>query len=123
MINAIVLSIKRKRLMRQFRCHEVKYRAQYLGQMMANAENEDYYALDRERLQEAIQEVCAKRDIGHKEMNLVEDELNDYVNKLVRAAFDAESKKLQKRELVDGRIKIKRVEDLEQSGTLPASES
>ena len=37
-------------------------------------------------------------------MNLVEDELNDYVNRLVREAFDAESKKIQKRELVDGRI-------------------
>ena len=109
MLSAVVLSIKRKRLMRQFRCHEVKYHAQYLGQAMANAENEGSYTHYRERLQEAIQEVCAKKDIGHAEMNLLEDELNDYVNKLVRAAFEAESKKNQKRELVDGRIKIKRV--------------
>ena len=77
---------------------------------MANAENEDYYARDRERLQEAIQEVCAKKDLGDEDMNLVEEELNDYINGLVRTAFEAESKKNEKRELVDGRVKIKRVE-------------
>ncbi len=111
--DAIVLSIKRKKLMRQFMCHQVKYQAQYLGRAMASAENEDSYAHDRERLQEAIQEVCAKKDIEHEDMNLIEDELNDYINVLVRAAFEDESKKLQKRELVNGRIKIKRVVGLE----------
>lgn len=109
MLEAIILRMKRMRLLRQFKSYDVKYRAQYLGEAMASAEDEASCARERERLQEAIQEVCAKKDIGHKEMNLVEDELNDYVNRLVREAFDAESKKIQKRELVDGRIKIKRV--------------
>lgn len=109
MLEATLLSIKRKNLMRKFKSFEVKYRAKYLGETMAGEESEASIAGDRARLQEAIQEVCAKKNIGHEEMNLVEDELNDYVNRLVRAAFDAESKKIQKRELVDGRIKIKRV--------------
>lgn len=113
MLDTVFLRIKRKRLMRRFKRLEVKYRAEYLGQAMANAENEDSYSRDRERLQEAIQEVCAEKDVGHEDMNLIEDELNEYINDLVRAAFEAESKKLQKRELVDGRIKIKRVEGLD----------
>ena len=109
MLEATLLSIKRKNLMRKFKSFEVRYRAKYLGEAMARSESEASLAGDRARLQDAIQEVCAKKDIGHEEMNLVEDELNDYVNRLVREAFDAESKKIQKRELVDGRIKIKRV--------------
>ena len=109
MLDAIVLSIKRKILMRQFRCYQVKYQAERLGKAMASAEKDTSHAYEREQLQDAIQEVCAKKDIGHEDMNLIEDALNDYINDLVRAAFDAERKKLQKRELVDGRIKIKRV--------------
>ena len=122
MLEGIVLSIKRKILMRHFKCLDVKFRAQYLGEAMATAQDEAGYAGQRERLQDAIQEVCAKKDIGHEEMNLVEDELNDYVNRLVRAAFEAESKKNQKRELVDGRIKIKRVDREGLNGNMPVSE-
>ena len=70
MFEAIVLNIRRKRLMRQFKCYEVKYQAKYLGEAMAIADNEDSCARYRERLQEAIQEVCAKKDIGNAEMNL-----------------------------------------------------
>ena len=113
MRNAIVLRIKRMKLMRHFMCFEVKYHAERLGQAMTSAEDEASHAYQRQQLQEAIQEICAKKDVGHEGMNLIEDELNDYINGLVRAAFEAESKKLQKRELVDGRIKIKRVEGLE----------
>ena len=110
MFESIVLRFRRKKLMRHFKNYQVKYQAAYLGRAMAGAEDETDLARDRRRLQEAIQEICAKKDIGHEEMNLIEEDLNDYINDLVRAAFDAESKKLEKREVVDGRIKIKRVE-------------
>ena len=113
MLDAIVRSLKRKKLMRQFMCYQVKYYAEHLGKAMASAEKDSSNTYQSQQLQEAIQEVCAKKDIGHDDMNLIEDDLNDYINGLVRAAFEAESKKLQKRELVDGRIKIKRVEGLE----------
>ena len=108
MLNSILLSMKRKMLIRKFRSFEVKHRAQYVGEEMARGVGESGLGSTRARLNDAIQEVCAKNDIGHEEMNLIEDDLNVYINDLVREAFDAESKKLEKRELVDSRIKIKR---------------
>ena len=122
MLEPVLLRMKRFRLLRQFKCFEVKHEAEYLGRRMASAESDEECAPNRQRLQEAIQEVCAKKNIGHVEMNLIEDDLNDYVNVLVREAFKAESKKLQKRELVDGRIKIKRVDGRGPRDTVPASE-
>ena len=123
MLDTVVLIIKRRKLMRQFRCNEVKYHAERLGETMASADNDSERAYQREKLQEAIQTVCAKKDIRDEDLSLIEDDLNDYINGLVGAAYQEESHKQQMREIVDARIKIKRVEGLELPGQLPSNAS
>ena len=68
---------------------------------------------------EAIQEICAKKNIGHDDMSLIENDLNDYINRLVKAAYDQETQKQAKRELVDTHVKIKGVEGARHFGDAP----
>ncbi len=123
MLDTVVLIIKRRKLMRQFKCYEVKYHAERLGETMASADNDSERVYQREKLQDAIQTICAKKDIGDEDLSLIEDELNDYINGLVGVAYQDESHKNQMREIVDARIKIKRVEGLGLPGQLPSNES
>ena len=123
MIDTVVLIIKRRKLMRQLKCYEVKYYAERLGETMASADNDSERAYQREKLQEAIQTVCAKKDIRDEDLSLIEDELNDYINGLVGVAYQEESHKQQMREIVDARIKIKRVERVGLPGQMPSNKS
>ena len=112
--------------MRQFTVLRSKVSCRTLGETMASADNDSERAYQREKLQEAIQTVCAKK--RHKrtsgeDLSLIEDELNDYINGLVGVAYQDESHKNQMREIVDARIKIKRVEGLRLPGQLPSNES
>ena len=122
MFDRLILKTKRWMLMRPFKCFEIKYQAERMGAVMAWADSESQCDYHRERIQDAVQTICAKNNIGYEEFGLVEVELNDYINTLVRAAYDAEVKKIKMQEIVDGRIKIKRVERGELDGKLRSSE-
>lgn len=123
MFDTVRLRTKRWMLMLPFKGFEIKFQAEQLGAAMAREDDEsqsDYY---RKKIQDAVQAICAKKNIGYDDFGLIEDELNDYINSKVRAAYDAEVKKIKMQEIVDGRIKIKRVESAELDGTLQSSES
>lgn len=123
MFDTIKLKTKRWMLMRPFRCFGIKYHAEEMGAAMAREDSESQRNYHREKIQDAVQTICAKNNIGHQDFGLVEEELNNYINVLVRAAYDAEAKKIKMREIVDGRIKIKRVERAELDGKLRSSQS
>ncbi len=123
MFDTVKLKTKRWMLMRPFKCYEIKYQTERLGTAMAQEDSESQRDYHREEIQDVVQTICAKNNIGYEEFGLVEEELNDYINTLVRAAYDAEVKKIKMQEIVDGRIKIKRVERPELDGKLRSSES
>lgn len=123
MIDTVKLKTKRWMLMRLFKRFEIKYQAEQIGMEMAREDRESQRDYHREKIQDAVQTICAKKNIGYEEFGLVEEKLNDYINSLVRAAYDAEVKKIKMREIVDGRIKIKRVDSPELDGKLRSSES
>ena len=98
--------------MRHFKCHEIRYSAERLGEDMAGDAGESSRDYNREKLNNAVRTVCAKHDITREDFVLIEDELNDYINQLVRSAFREEEKRQAMRDIVDDRIKIKRVNDI-----------
>ena len=113
MLTKFLLVTKRKRLMRHFRHYEIKYSAERLGEDMASAKSENSRNYSRERLNKAVRVVCAKRDISGEDFALIEDDLNDYINRLVHTAYLEEEKRQAMRDIVDDRIKIKRVNSTE----------
>lgn len=123
MFDTVLLKSKRWMLMMRFRCHDVKYFAGRLGEAMANEDEESSRNYCHSRIHENIQMICAKHNIRDEDLSLIEDDLNDYINGLVRAAYIEEKKKLNMREAVDSRIKIKRVDGLELADNLPTGES
>ena len=123
MFATIKLKPKRWMLMRQFRCHDIRYYAEQIGAAMANEDGDNNRNYCRSKIHDNIQRICAKNNIGDEDLSLIEEDLNDYINGLVRAAYVEETKKLNMREAVDSRIKIKRVDGPGLAGDLPASES
>jgi len=122
MLKAVVLNIKRIRLMRLFKCFDIKYHAEHLGKAMANENDEFKRKYNHEKLRESVQKICEKNNIKPDDLRLIEEELNEYINGLVNKAHDEERQKLAVREFVDNRIKIKRVDCEGLNGHLPASE-
>jgi len=110
MLARILLNIKRRRLMRLFKCFDIKYHAAHLGKVMSREANEFNRSYHHEKLREGVQKICEKNKIMPNDLRLIEDELNEYINGLVNKAHDEESQKLKVREFVENRIKIKRVE-------------
>ena len=123
MFDTVKATTKRWKLMRRFKCFNVKYHSEQLGKAMANVDGDFNRNYHHEQIHDTIQQICAKNNIGQEELSLIEVELNDYINDLVRAAHDEESRKLKAREFVDTHIKIKRVEGLELDSKLRSSES
>ena len=123
MFATIKLKPKRWMLMRRFRCHDIRYHSEQIGAAMANEDGEHNRNYSRRKIHDKIQRICAKNNIGDLDLSLIEEDLNDYINGMVRAAYVEETKKLNMREAVDSRIKIKRVDGLELGGDLPASDS
>ena len=122
-MNKILRIGKQWKLMRLFKCFDMRYHTERLGEAMANEDSDFDRNYHHEKIHEIIQKICAKNNIRDKDLSLIEEELNDYVNGLVRAAYDEEAQKMKMREVVDTRIKIKRVDSPELADMLPSSES
>ncbi len=122
MLKTVLLYFKRKRLMRLFKCFNIKYHASHLGKAMANEDDDFHRKYNHEKLREAILKICEKQNIAPTDLRLIEDELNEYINALVNKAHDKERQKLKVREFVDNRIKVKRVERHRLHGKTPTSE-
>ena len=118
MFDIVKATTKRWKLMRRFKCFNVKYHSEQLGKAMAKEDSDFNRNYHHEKIHDTIQQICAKNNIGQEDLSVIEEELNDYINDLVRAAHDEEERKLKAREFVDTYIKIKRVEGLELDGTL-----
>ena len=95
MFATIKLKPKRWMLMRRFRCHQIRYHAEQIGAAMANEEGEHNRNYSRRSIHENIQTICAKNNIGDLDLSLIEEDLNDYINGLVRAAYVEETKKIE----------------------------
>ncbi|MDE2818978.1 MAG: hypothetical protein OXN94_10480 [Chloroflexota bacterium] len=109
MIKRIMLKAKRLRLIRLFENYEIRYHTNRLGEAMAREDSEFARKYHYDKIYEVIREICNKKRITHKDMCLIEDELNDRINGLVQTAYDKEAEKLKTREFIETRIKIKRV--------------
>lgn len=121
-LKTVMLTIKRKRLMRLFECFDIKHHSGHLGKAMANENDEFNRKYHHEKLRENVQKICEKNNIKHDDLRLIEEELNEYINGLVNKAHDEERQKLKVREFVDNRIKIKRVDREGLNGSLSVSE-
>ncbi len=116
------LNIRRRILLRRFRCFDIEYHAQHLGKAMADEIDEHQRQYENRMLREGIQKICDKHNISHNDLRLIEAELNEYINRLVNKAHDEQKQKLMVREFVDTRIKVKRADTPGDNGNLAASE-
>ncbi|MYD08566.1 MAG: hypothetical protein F4X02_00860 [Chloroflexi bacterium] len=89
---------------------------------MADENGENNRRYHNEKLREGIQKVCEKHNISHDDLQLMEAELNQYINRLVSEAHDEQQQKLMVREFVDTRIKVKRADSQGVIGNSSASE-
>ena len=114
--------IRRRRVMLKFRSFDIKYRARILGEALAKPEDAHRRKHLRESLHDAVHQVCKDKNIRHDDLQLVETDLNDYINGLVTRAYEKEAQREKEREFVDTRIKIKGGDKLAESGSEPLSE-
>ena len=110
MLKKVLLNFRRKLLLRRFKCFDIKYHSRELGKAMAFENGEFMREYHHEKLRESIQKVCEDNGISHRNLLLIEDELNDYINGLANEANDAERQKQKVREFLDTRIKVKRAD-------------
>ena len=109
-LKIIPLRLKKWGLMVLFRGWEVKYHTDRLGTCMARKDefSREYH---HKKLHDLVKDICESKRLSAENFLLIEDDLNDYINRRVRAAHDKEAKKLRLRELLDSRIKIKNAGD------------
>lgn len=100
---------KRLYLINRFNTFSIRHHTERLGEAMAQSDDGYGREYHRGKIYESIHDICAKNKLGGDDMALIEDALNDRINRRVQAAYDKEAKKIKARQFVDERIKIKRV--------------
>jgi len=110
MLKKFFLNLRKKLLLRRFRCFNIRHHSRELGKAMAIEQDEFNREYHHDKLRKSIEKICEDNRITHSSLLLIEDDLNEYINVLVNKANDEERQKQKVREFLDTRIKVKRAE-------------
>ena len=72
MFDTVKVTTKRWKLMRRFKCFNVKYHSEQLGKAMAKEDSEFNRNYHHEQIHDAIQQICAKNNIGQEDFSVIE---------------------------------------------------